>query len=175
MKKETTLFLILFFVGGIFHTSFSVRSSLKKLPNQDSVITKTYFKKGLRYEKDYVNGKLVQTREFKDNYLMARYPIYRETLRPSSISLRSGNNFFIKGTIDTLEIINPEIPPMNFGIRVSNGNITRLSHGIYLLEEFSAEKQSIDSMKVWVTVFQPENKKLGLGNFDSDSITFFIR
>jgi hypothetical protein len=176
MKKRTFFFVFGKTFMMVTLLSCSGGSKVSYSAGQDSVVTKSTFKKGARYERDYFKGKLTETRVFYGMQLVERYPIFKESLLPSRISLRSGNNFLTKDGIDTLDVVNQDIPPGNFGFQVSSATIlSRVSHGIYVLKHAPSRNPYHDTIRVLIHVLQPENRQLGTGSFISDSAFFIVQ
>lgn len=137
--------------------------------------TKRYYKNGLKYEEDYQFRQIRTCRIYIGDKLMYTSPIARKNLQPSAIKLKSGNHFISRKEYDTLEIINPQIPPMNFAIQVTNGQVSYTGVKLYLIRASASAKPGIDKLAVYIKVYQQMNPKIKIPVFISDSVFFDIK
>ena len=170
------LLSILFYASNLFTQPHGIINSQHITLTQDSALkTKRYYKDGLKNEEDYISNKIVQCRIFMGDKLMYISPITRKTLQPSIIRIKSGNEYLRQGNDDTLEIINQQIPMMNFAIQVKNARLSYAGEKTYLIKPSNNAKPGIDRVEVYVKVVQEMNKKIKRPVFVSDSAFFSIQ
>lgn len=156
-------------------TGFNHKGSVFRANSQDSVIRiKVFNKGGLKYEEDYRLNKIIKCRIYSGDKLMYVSPITKNDLQPSIIRLKSGNSYLSRGSVDTLEIINTDIPIMNFGIEVVNSMISPVGERVYLIKPLDSRRPGADKVNIQVKVFQ-EISKIRRPVFVSDSLVLDIK
>src|SRR5438552_1672013 len=112
------LFLMSIILTGCF-SSYHVPSKkygdqlLSTNRNVDRTTTNTFLRHGLTYVDKAKQKKLIERNVYDEGRLIYRYPILRSNVGASKIYLTSGNNFISKTTVDTIILINNDIPIMN--------------------------------------------------------------
>ncbi|MFT3681044.1 MAG: hypothetical protein QM791_12270 [Ferruginibacter sp.] len=174
MIKILPLIVSFYLFVNFLDTGIPKTASIDTYTQDSTVKTKRYFKEGFEYRDDYKSGKLVRRRLYIGDKLMYESPLYKKDLLPSVIKLKSGKTFLSNAAFDTLEIINPQIPYINFGIEVKNVQLTNAGEKTYLIRAFNNSKTGIDTVKIYIKVYQGQYSRFNIPVFIADSVSFSI-
>lgn len=171
--------LILFFFSLTFFTSEKMYCSINKRQSvsfiEDTILkTKIYYRKGFRVEDEYINGRLNRSRYYIGSRLIYLSPITKDSLPATIFRLKSGNHFLYVSSQDTLEIINPGIPALNFDISVVGGIIKPISERTFLLRAKPTYLENKNKIKIYVFVQQEMHPKIKIPKFIADSIEYTV-
>ncbi len=104
----------------------------------------------------YINDRLISTL-ISDSlqHLLYESPFYIPKIIHTTYKFRSGRTYFDHNKVDTIEIINNDIPPFNKGYIFNGVNSIRVnSFGVFKIQKFYQKKKTPDSLKIWLTVCQ---------------------
>lgn len=137
--------------------------SIKKYQNGklSSLIRYSYYQDGIIHTDTYKDTALVMHMVFDSVMnLLYQTPLTLPKVIHTTYKFRSGRTYFDKNKIDTIEIINNDIPPFNKGYVFNGVNSIRVnSFGVFMIQKFYQKKKTPDSLKILLTACQDISAK----------------
>ena len=140
--------------------------------NLDGTISKTFLRHGLTYVDKSKQKKLIERKVYDEQRLIYRYPILRSNVGASKIFLASGNNFISKTTVDTLILINNDLPIMNRHFWGKGVVFTRLTDSSYIIKPTS---DNTGPSKFYISTSHNYEEIKNDNGFIADSLVLSIR
>jgi hypothetical protein len=121
-----------------------------------STIKYTYYDDGTINANTYKDNKVIVHLIF-DSLMNLLYetPLDIPKVSHTTYKFRSGRTYFDPNKIDTIEIINDDIPPYNKGYTILGASLTSINNlGVFTIRRLHQKKRTPDSLKLWLIAYQ---------------------
>ena len=145
---------------------------LSTTKNVDGIVTNTFLRHGLTYVDQAEQKKLIKRNVFDEGRLIYKHPILKSNIGASKIFLRSGNNFVSKTTVDTIILINNDLPIMNRHFWGEGVVFSRLTDSSYTIKPTS---DNSGTAKFYISTSHNYEEIKSDQGFIADSLVLSIR